>query len=312
MDFPALSLRHHCFELLLNRARLLVIASAVLAALFVVPFKLATGEHHGIGAAFGLMLFAASISSVPLVRSLRGLPKERFKASMVLAVQMALFGSVGNLSQGLAMERLQPAVAASIFQMQILAVATVGWFWLKESLKTTAWLGIILALIGLWVMREPITSESISFELGDNSVGILIALLSASSFGLMDVAIRGKVHVSSPTLSNALRLWLTALLLAFYPGALEQFFQMEWSQRFYLMLAALLGPTCARLLIIAAAKHLPAAENSLYQQLRPIFALPIVGLWLGTWPNTRELIGSSLLLLGVSLPSFSRLIRPRS
>ena len=103
-----------------------------------------------------------------------------------------------------------------------------------------------------------------------------------------------------------------ALLLSFIPGVWTELLALHFDQLIALIIAAALGPVWARLLLMKAAKSLPALESSLIQQLRPALALPLASVIFQDWPQPHEWLGCSLVLLAVVTPLIERWFISRS
>ena len=282
---------------LIARARLKVLGAVLSATLFILPFKIAAGEDQGAGAALGLMAFVFVLFLPWAAQRLPAISRERRRATISLSWKLAIAAGLGNLAQGYALESLHAGVAVTFIQMNVLFVAILAFLWLREPLTLPALIGVSLALGGIVATQWPAFSGHF-----DWSFGVLWAVGSAFCFSMMDLLARREIKNADPMIANVIRALLGAFLLAMVPGALEQLAAMSLKQVVACALAAVAGPGIARLLLISAARDLPAVESALIQQLRPLLALPLTSVVFGIWPTQWEWAGAALLTSGVVLP----------
>lgn len=275
--------------------------------MFILPFKVASRDGKGSGAAFGLLLFVGLIFSPWALVRLAKVDREMKRATISLAWKLALFAGLGNVAQGWAFETLHAGVAVTFIQMNVLFVALLGVVWLGESLRWSTSFGIALAVLGIALTQWPALSGH--FTVG---WGVFWSVLAALWFSLMDLFSRRDAHGVDAVLTNVVRSWMAVAMLSLIPGALSQFSSMNAFEVGACALAAIFGPGIARQLLISAARELPAAESALLQQLRPLLAIPLTSVVFGVWPTVWEWWGSILVGAGVVLPLGYALLRRQS
>ncbi len=279
-------------------------AAVISATFFILPFKVASRDGNGSGAALGLLFFVGLIFAPWGFVRLGRMGREQKRATVSLAWKLALFAGLGNVAQGWAFETLHAGVAVVFIQMNVLFVAVLGVVWLGESLRWSTGVGILLAALGMGVAQWPALSGHLSV-----GWGVLWSVVAAFLFSLMDVFSRRDAHGVDAVLTNVVRAWMAALFLTFFPGALQQFVDMSPYEVGACAVAAIFGPGIARQLLISAARDLPAAESALLQQIRPLLAIPLTSLVFGAWPTVWEWWGAVLVATGVVLPLGYALLR---
>lgn len=305
----------------MKAARLQVLAAALIATVFVIPFKYATSgpgawgfsaattssqRLSGAGAGLGLLI-CASLLLLPFAafRSLK-VSRSSLKKTSELGLRLALAAAVGNAAQGFAFSTLHAGVATVFIQMSVIFVGILGALWLGEAFGRVRRLAACLAVFGVILTQG--SSAITNFSL---SSGVYWAVLAAFGFALLDLISRRYSHACDPVIANFERSVFAALLLCFIPGALTEVLHLKWDQYLALLIAASLGPVLARLLLIRASQILPAIESSLIQQLRPALALPLASLIFQDWPTLQEWLGCSLVLAAVLTPIAERWFRSR-
>lgn len=273
-----------------------MLGAALAAALFVIPFKAAADGGHGKGAALGLLLGVVLWFAATTGWRWRRASSPTRRQSLVLAAKLALAAAIGNVAQGLAFSELHGGIASVLLQTHVLWVTLLGWLWLREPIGLRLGFGVALTVGGVLSLHGGVGDAS------ELRCGVLWAVLAAASFALLDALARRHMQGTDTYLVNTGRAALAALLIGLLPGAWAQLLAMGPFRLGACLLAALIGPGLARLLILSAARELPATENALIQQLRPVVALPLASVVWGHWPAPHEWRGCLLILLGVTLP----------
>lgn len=291
----------------LKKARLKVLTAVLLSTLFVVPFKVAASDGHGLGAALGLLFFVAILFSPWACLRFPQMRKQARRATFSLSWRLGIAAALGNVAQGLAYDLLHAGVASTFTQMNVLFVSLLSVLWLGERLRLGLGLGIGLALTGVVLSQWPAIVGHFSWNMG-----VLWAVLAAFGFSWLDILSRRDSHGVDTVVTNVGRSWVATLLLSLIPGALHQFLDMSLVQTCACALAALLGPGLGRILLISASRDLPAAESALLQQLRPPLAIPLTSVVFGVWPTVWQWWGSGLVAAGVVIPLLVALYQRRS
>ena len=278
-----------------NIGVVLAVIAALFVAVFFIPYK-----RVGLFAPYGSVVLAmlaigAALSTLATVTE-RGRPSNRraeYKAALVLGVLTI----VGNLCTQLSIQLISPGLLSVVQQTQILMVTAAAFCFLGERPAVGFWLGLILALVGLGIIRFPGADTAHA-----NLAGVVFALVSSLGFALMHVYTRKVIHEIRPATVNAARLWLAVLVLALVPGFASGLNSLGWYGWLLCGLAALLGPFLGRVLVMHAVRYIPAAESSLYTLITPVFAYFLGFLFYDIVPVWQEYLGSTILIVGVFLP----------
>ena len=213
------------------------------------------------------------------------------------AIIFAILSVVGNFAIGQSMLGIDPAITVVLTRVQVIFVMYMGWFFLKERLAPLLVPGAIIALGGFVWMNY---SEDISFD--GEFVFYLWAIGSAFCFGASQVIMKAIIHDISPITVNHLRLLIGAGLLALMPGVLESLKALEFEVWLLATASAFFGPTISRLCHMYSIRYIPVSQATLFILLTPVFTMLVSYLVLNIFPTTQQLIGSTIIMLGIFLP----------
>lgn len=290
-----------------RRGNLWAAASAISSGAFAIPFKVAGG--HGLSPltlAFGLVLGGALFNSMALLSGAG--TRRRFDAYFWrVCLQMSVFTALGNGFSSQAVQLLDPAVYQTLIQTQVLFAGLLGWLFLKERVTRTFLLGVVLAVLGIAVMRLPEAHGHALPLLGLLSVGG-----AAASFTMVHVLTRKHAHNISPLQVNALRLWFAAAVLGAFPDVVGQATSAPPAFWGVIFGAAFLGPFLGRVCVMYSARYIPVAQGILISIASPVVTLMLGWLVLGTTPTGLQLAGGATLLCGVLLPLVGILRAPQT
>jgi drug/metabolite transporter (DMT)-like permease len=270
------------------------VAGAFWAAAYLIPYKAAAEAESAAAVVLPMLLWAAVLTSIAGAYSL---PKQIDRRSCIVAVALAVLTIIGNQAIAEALSVVEPGIVSVLLRTQVLLVAMIGWWFLRERVTVRFWAGTFLALAGTALIKR-LAGDSFGPALN----GILWALLGALSFALMQVIIRRVIHRIDPILVNGLRLWLAVLLLLCWPDRLSALLALSGRAWLLTGAAALVGPFLSRLCLMWALRHIPVAHSTLITLVGPVFAFALGFLFLGSVPSLIELIGSLVILAGIALP----------
>jgi len=210
------------------------------------------------------------------------------------------------------------AVAGFLVMQAPWAAATAGdvpgMLWALLAAVTFGIMLVVLAVIFRrvrWVVIPLVTCSATVLVM----LGLLGALdwrmTAATTFGIMLVVLRHSIAHVDPLAVNALRLWLAVALLACWPGAAAGALAMDATTWLLAAAAGLAGPTVSRLMLMAAVRRFSATQTKLTTLVSPLCALGLGLLAFGTMPTARELLGGTVILLGVAMPLLPHLRRNR-
>lgn len=297
---------------------LLSLSAALLAAAFLIPFKLA-GERAPTDLVTLAMLVAAALFNTATTLGSRigrrstattaaAAPSRRL--AVMVAAGIAVLTAAGNFAVAQALTHSAPGLVSSVQQTQVIFVAAASAVLLGERVTLRFVAGVLVALAGFAVMRLPILGEPVVAAAepgGGAGLGVLWAVVSAFCFGLMHTITRKVIRRIDPVFVNALRLWLAVGLVVALPGRLAGVLALDLHTWALAAAAAFFGPFTSRLCLMFAVRHISASHSSLVTLATPVFAFTLGFAVLGIAPAARELLGGALILAGIALPLLERL-----
>ncbi len=235
-----------------------------------------------------------------------GLP--RLTRSQLLAT--FVLGLLGVFAYNLffmgALEHLPGSRAALIIALNPVITITISALALKERLSARRWLGVVIALFGVWIVISH--GEVVSVTSAGVGVGELLMLAAVTSWALYTVIGRKVLAGLSPlAATNYAALWGTLLLGAV---ALPHFgelhaSQLNWSIVGALLYLGVLGTALAFVWYYTSIQRLGTAVASIFTNLVPVFGVAISVLLLGEPLLPSMLIGGVIAITGVMLVSRS-------
>ncbi|NQZ06415.1 MAG: DMT family transporter [Algicola sp.] len=269
--------------------------ASVLAALFVIPWKLATNAGEITTVVFVLLLSAATANSLIWLATSHSKPFAKpTKLEMGLSSGLAVLTLLGNLASAKAIVYLTPASLNTFFRAEVIIISLLAMVFLKEAIERRFYLGLVVVGVGFYIMTP-------NHTLGDDwSVGVGFALIAATMFSGMVLLARKYVRRIDTVLVNALRLWISVIFwfLANWriPGASE----FNTSLVLYAVIAAIAGPVLGRMCFMFSSVHLEARKSALIAMTSPVFALGFSFIFLDDIPDNLEIWGGAIMLLGIS------------
>ncbi len=266
-------------------------------ASFVIPWKVAAGLGPSQTNTLLLLVAAASFNSLLSVAQQRSWPRfTRF--DLLVALVLASLTLAGNLASANAISLLSPALLTVMQRSEAIIVALLAWPLIGERVDRRYWMGAAVAIAGLMILNDPFESAEIRAN------GMAWAMISALCFGLMAVVTRKYIHRFEAVSVNALRLWLSIAMWFLWYGVPENLGEITPEQVFYTSLAAICGPFLGRLSMMKSAQTLEARYTTLTLLAAPPLTLVLGFLLLDDLPTGREVLGGTIMLLGIAIPVF--------
>jgi drug/metabolite transporter (DMT)-like permease len=125
----------------------------------------------------------------------------------------------------------------------------------------------------------------------------------------MHVITRKMIARIHPLSVNAVRLWLSAIVMALLPQSHAAFSKLQFEAIGLTVIAAFFGPFLGRAALMYTARYIPAAQAVMLSLMTPFVALLLAAAFLGIWPKPMELFGGGLVLFGIVWP-LSEGLRP--
>jgi len=232
-------------------------------------------------------------------------------------VVMLVLGIAGvallQATYALAIQLLPIGITLLIEYLAVLIVPIIAFFFLKEKVRARLWVAIGLVLVGL-VFVAQIGSGSL------NPVGVLMALAAAASLTIYFIVGERQVGATSPL---AVAFWtpgIASVFWAFFSGwwqidpaifgeqvslsgnlaaiVVPVWMPLAWN--------VLLGSFAPFLLSFFALKHLSATAAGVVAASEVLFAFVVAWLWLGEGLDGVQIIGASIVLIGIILAQTAR------
>ena len=233
-----------------------------------------------------------------------GLPKlsrNQWLATMVLGA----FGVFAyNLFFMASLERLPASRAALIIALNPAITIAISALVLKEHLSARRWLGVVVALFGVWIVisRGDITSIA-GAGVGAGELFMFGAVTSWALYTIIGRKVLGGLTPLAAT--NYAALWGTLLLACV---AMPEFSsltmaQFDWSRIGALLYLGVCGTALAFVWYYMSVKKLGTAVTSIFNNLVPVFGVLISVLLLGEHLLMSMLIGGAIAIVGVMMVS---------
>jgi len=287
-----------------KRGILWAVAGALLAAGYLIPYKVAAGLAGAEAVALPLLLVAAVVNTM-----VTGLDRRRpwrlpDRTSLWVALVFGFCAAVGNEAGAQSLSRIGPGLASVMLRTQVLWVALGGMWILGERVGRRFWAGAGVAMLGLVLMQGGMSPAPESA-----ATGMVWALIAALAFAGIQLTVRRTVHRIDVLQVNALRLWFSVAMLALVPGRVEGLLGLGGRAWLLTAAAAVAGPLASRLCLMESLRTIPAALSTLVLFTGPVFAYGLGGLVFGVWPGPLELAGSAVILGGIAVPVLETLRR---
>ena len=209
-----------------------------------------------------------------------------------------------NLFFMAALERLPGSRAALIIALNPAITIAISALVLKESLSARRWLGVAIALSGVWVVISHGDIASIaSAGIGAGELFMFGAVTSWALYTIIGRRVLGGLTPLAAT--NYAALWGTLLLAV---AAAPEFGALSMAQFDRTMIISLLylgigGTALAFVWYYMSVKKLGTAVTSIFNNLVPVFGVLISVLILGEQLLASMLIGGAIAIVGVMMVS---------
>lgn len=233
----------------------------------------------------------------------RGLPRITRKQAAATFVLGALGIFAYNLFFMGALERLHASRAALIIALNPIVTITISALVLKERLSRRRWIGVAIALLGVWI----VISHGDLAHLASAGIGVgeLLMFGAVTSWALYTIIGRRVLAggLTPIAATNYAALWGTAMLGAVAAPQLGELraSQFDWSMVGALLYLGVLGTAVAFVWYYTSIKRCGAAIASIFNNLVPVFGVAIGVLLLGEPLLPSMLIGGAIAICGVMM-----------
>ncbi|MCP4006284.1 MAG: DMT family transporter [bacterium] len=278
-----------------RRGILWAVASAFGIAAFVIPWKIAASHGSTATNTLVLLVAAAIFNSLLTVYRHKSIPRfSRF--DLGVATALGSLTLLGNLASATAIKLISPALLTVVQRSEVIIVALLAWPIIGERIDRRFWAGAAIAICGLLLLNDPLAAADL------RTTGIFWAVASAVCFGSMAVVTRKTIQRIDPVSVNGLRLWLAVMLWFIWNGFPPELAEISSAQVGYVSLAAFSGPFLGRLCLMNSAKYVEARITTLATLAAPVLTLVLGYLILSDLPTSREILGGTIMLIGISIP----------
>lgn len=233
----------------------------------------------------------------------RGLPRITRRQAAATFVLGALGIFAYNLFFMGALERLHASRAALIIALNPIVTITISALVLKEHLSPRRWLGVAIALLGVWiVISHGDLAHIASAGIGAGELLMFGAVTSWALYTILGrrVLAGGLTPIAA---TNYAALWGTAMLGAASAAQLGdlQASQFDWRMVGALLYLGVLGTALAFVWYYMSIKRCGAAIASIFNNLVPVFGVAISVLVLDEPLLPSMLVGGAIAICGVMM-----------
>ncbi len=204
-----------------------------------------------------------------------------------------------------AIEAVGAGLATVLGNLQVVVVAVLAHFLLRERVTRSILVAILTALVGV-VMISGVLEQG---AYGENpSLGVLFGVLTSVSYaGFLLVLRRGAADlrgVAGPLFDATLSATVVAAAIGAVGGGLA--LEPSWPAHGWLIALALTSQVMGWLLISVSLPRLPAALTSVLLLVQPVGSVALGVVLLDEAPSALQLAGVALILSGVVLAARDR------
>jgi drug/metabolite transporter (DMT)-like permease len=244
---------------------------------------------------------ALLVAAFALERGLPSLTRRQWVATFVLGL-LGVFAY--NLFFMASLERLPASRAALIIALNPVITIAISSLVLQEKLSPRRWLGVAIALLGVWIVISRgdiagITSAGIG-------LGELFMLAAVTSWALYTLVGRKVLGSLSPlAATNYAALWGTLMLALVAAPEVRgvTLAQLDWHMIGALAYLGVCGTALAFVWYYMSVKKFGAATTSIFNNLVPVFGVAISVLLLGEQLLPSMIIGGAIAITGVMMVS---------
>jgi drug/metabolite transporter (DMT)-like permease len=219
-----------------------------------------------------------------------------------------LLGLMGVFAYNLffmaSLERLPGSRAALIIALNPVITITISSLVLKERLSPRRWLGVAIALFGVWIVISH--GDIASIASAGVGVGELFMLAAVTSWALYTIVGRKVLGGLSPlAATNYAALWGTLMLTLVAAPEIPDvtLAQLDWTMVGALLYLGICGTALAFVWYYMSVKRFGTAITSIFNNLVPVFGVAISVLLLGEELLVSMLVGGAITIVGVMMVS---------
>ncbi len=171
-------------------------------------------------------------------------------------------------------------------------VAMLAPLLLKEKIRRTTWLAIVLSSVGLWFIFSGTPTDTEVLQGGREGLGIMAGALSGLAYAFLILIVRRIASLYSSLLIIFIQNGIVAIVLLPFVLRMDVPLQV-WP---YLITMGILHSTIAPLLYVQGFKSVKANEAAILGYFEPVGAIMLALIFLHELPGLTALIGGILIL----------------
>ncbi|MCC7354679.1 MAG: DMT family transporter [Anaerolineae bacterium] len=269
---------------------LAVVSAACMASTFIFSKLGLQGSSQMV---FGLVWYAAAFACAWAYNRARGLPPfghqlRRFGLRIVL---VAAFNCISILAFYEQIRLADPSTVGFLSVWGAIVTLAIGMLILGERLGSREWLGVVLAMGGIFAL---------TWQGGPTIwLVILLALADTTSFSISNVIAKSAVADVHPASLVGLRALFTGFFVGLYGVAMGDWQVPSGLSLLYAAAGGFFGPFLSVTLLYYAYRRLPISRASVITAAQPLFVVLYSWLFLSTIPSWQEWLGGLLTIAGL-------------
>jgi len=273
--------------------------SAFMAAILIVTAKWVLGTISPLALSaliFPIGTVVLGAAMIPRQRWRRILALDRQAWRWTLAFSVLAFVAIWTYWLGIKL--MDPTLASFVNRSETLITIALGVMILGERFSKGESLGVVLAMVGIILMK-------FTFR-GEYSIGFWVVLFSAITFGTAEFVAKIAIRYIDPITLSFLRNLVNSVLFWIAVGLSDTSFAGIGSVWWGILIIAFAGPILTRPIYLYALKYADLSKVALINQSQPVFVAILAVLTLQQSPAPRELIGGLLVIAGCLVVIISR------
>ncbi|WP_085306672.1 DMT family transporter [Planktotalea arctica] len=252
-------------------------------------------------ASLSLRFFLSGLIGVAIARALGqhwNLTRAQWRAVFVFGLcQNALYLGLNFV----AMQTVEASLASIIASSMPLIVAGAGWLFLKDRLPTQGVIGLVLGVVGVVIIMGARFGGEASI------LGMALCVAGALALAVATLTMRGASSGGNLLMIVGLQMFVGAIILGVVSAASET---LTYTPSLKLTLAfaytTLVPGLLATFVWFSLVERIGAVRASTFHFLNPFFGVAIAALLLGEALGIMDVIGVTVITIGILLVQLSK------
>ncbi len=227
----------------------------------------------------------------------------KVKGEARTAAAIAFMGIITSVLFFAAFSFLEPSFYAFLIRLATIVTIVLGVVVLKERFTRVELFGAVIALIGTFIL---------SYAVGNFlTLGVVLGIAAALTIGVQDFVWKTMVKNVHPVSMNFYRTFASATAVLIYLLATKSFEFVPLGQAPLLLFGAFISPVLGVFLLIKAMANLEVSKVVAIRTIEPFIVVAFAFVFFNALPDSRELVGGTMIVAGVSVMTFFHHIRSR-